>query len=79
MQHYVLSRFKPIYLDYHVVSSKEATKKRASGQAEVCRWVMILFIGFFTALVAFGIDEGTVQHRNNLSEITEHTGRYSSW
>ena len=46
-----------------MVSSKEATKKRASGQAEVCRWVMILFIGFFTALVAFGIDEGTVQCR----------------
>ena len=48
------------YSDYHVVSSKEATRKRASGQAEVCRWVMILFIGFFTALVAFGIDEGIV-------------------
>ena len=24
---------------------------------------MILFIGFFTALVAFGIDEGTVQNK----------------
>ena len=47
-----------------MVSSKEATKKRASGQAEVCRWVMILFIGFFTALVAFGIDEGAVQNRD---------------
>ena len=47
-----------------MVSSKEATKKRASGQAEVCRWVMILFIGFFTALVAFGIDEGAVQNKN---------------
>ena len=46
-----------------MVSSKEATRKRASGQAEVCRWVMILFIGFFTALVAFGIDEGTVQNK----------------
>ena len=78
MQHYVFSRFKPIYLDYHVVSSKEATKKRASGQAEVCRWVMILFIGFFTALVAFGIDEGTVQQRNNRSEIPGNTSRYSS-
>ena len=43
-----------------MVSSPRATKKRASGQAEVCRWVMILFIGFFTALVAFGIDEGVV-------------------
>ena len=51
------------YSDYHVVSSKEATRKRASGQAEVCRWVMILFIGFFTALVAFGIDEGIVQSK----------------